>query len=903
MEGTIGWIRREFWRLAILKARPSRVVAWVGLNLIFFVALAGALAYRAELERREAQAALRTAAITLASSYAEQVAINVATIDEQTLTLKHYVEEGRARLDLFEQWRKGLFGTRRVSGIAIADKNGKISTSTFAGPTATSMASLPMFRDYQNGRLSGLHVFPPSQGLLSRRPIIRFVRDLRRPDGAFDGVISIGCLPSYFVSSSVGSRLSKQDYLSILDADGSMYVRQTQSGIGPGERMFIQPQAMSTPQGFREVPGAEFVDSISRYIAWAPVAGTSLSALSALSVDDALLGYRRAKEEYVAWTMAWGLFLATVCFSGLVLYARLLQRAHEAERVKRTYRLATEVAGEGFYILEPIRDEHGAVVDFSIGDCNALGARFMDFEPTALVGKTILELHSSRYGTQLVALFRRAFERGFDEAEVRLPLHSRYNVEWIHRKIVAAEGNLAVTVIDISAKKQQEKALRESANHDALTGLPNRHWLTAYLPEAVDSAQDDETSIALFFVDLDNFKDINDTHGHGTGDLVLQETAARLQTAVRPQDAVIRLGGDEFTVLIKGVDVKADVQKLADRIILELGKPLLIEGKAILNLGGSVGISRFPDDAKTADELLRYADIAMYAAKTNGKMCFAFYSAQLGQLRAARLEIERELREAVAHRDFVVHFQPRLNVRSGIVVGAEALVRWRHPTKGLIAPAYFIGLAEQTGLILDIGEIVIDIVCDQIEEWSRDGAPVVPISINVSPIQFNRRDVAAFVIGNATRKAIPAHLLEIELTEAAMLESKDVHTQFSALRDFGIRLLVDDFGTGYSSLAQMQHFRLDVLKIDQSLTAKLGKGLEATLFYKAIVSMGHALSMSITAEGVETREQLDILDDLKCDEIQGFLIAQPLTSEQFQEFLLGFKAQNYREKYAYAVLE
>ena len=902
MMSPIGRLGQEVKRLVILRTRPSRVIAWAGLNLLFFVLFAGALTYRAELQRREAQAALRTAVVTLATSYAEQVGITVGTVDEQTLTLKHYVEEGLTRLDLVKQWNKGLFGAHRLNGIAITDKEGNILTSTFAGRTATSMASLPFFGEYRSGRLNGLHIFPPSAGIPGDTPIIRFVRDIRRPDGAFDGVVVIGCLPSYFVSSSVNSRLRKQDFLTIRDFTGIVYVRQIQDGIGLGKSMFRRPQVMPTKQGFQEVPGSDFIDGIPRYVAWAPIGGTTLLALSGLSLDDALVTYRQSQKEYLGWVIAWGLFLAATSIAGLALYAKLLHRAHEAERVKRTYRLATEVAGEGFYILEPVRNPLGEVVDFSICDCNALGARFMDFESIDLIGKTISEIYTSHYGSQLIALFRKALERGFDDSEVRLPSSSRYKVEWIHRKMVAAEGTLAVTVVDISAKKQQEKALRDSANHDALTGLPNRHWLTAYLREAVDVAQDAESNIAFFFVDLDNFKDINDTLGHHAGDLVLRETAARLQMAVRPQDAVIRLGGDEFTVLIEGVGEKTDVQKLAERILIELGKPLLIDGKPVSTLGGSVGISRYPEDAKTADELLKHADIAMYVAKTNGKMCFAFYSPEFGLLRAARLEIERELRDAIINRDFVVHFQPRLNVRTGIVVGAEALVRWRHPTKGLIAPAEFIGLAEQSGLILDIGEIVIDIVCAQIEKWSCEGALVVPISINVSPIQFNRRDVAAFVIENAEKRSIPARLLEIELTEAAMLESRDVHMQFSALRAFGVKLLVDDFGTGYSSLAQMQHFHLDVLKIDQSLTAKLGEGHEAKVFYEAIVAMGHALSMSVTAEGVETREQLDILDELKCDEIQGFLIAKPLTGERFQEFLKDYKAHNYRDQYAHAEL-
>ena len=887
---------REARHLVVLRTQPSRVAAWVALNLVLFAALSGALGYRAELERREVEAALKTAGVTLAASYAEQVAMTVATVDEQTLTLRHYAEEGRARLNLLEQWDEGLFGSKRVNGAAITDKDGNIVTSTNAAALRKNMAFLPAFSLYKSGEFKGLHISLSSAGLVGNNVIIRFMREVRGPSGEFNGIISIGCPPSYFRSALIEGRLGIKDYLSIIGSDGTVYVRQTREGIGAGHTMFVRPPFFKSMQGFQEMAGSEFTDGVSRYVAWAPISGTKLFAVSALSLDDALVPYRQLKKVYLSWVSAWGLLLAAICISGLVLYGRLLLRANEAERVKRTYRLATEGAGEGFYMLEPLRNEQETVVDFAILDCNALGASFMDFESVDLIGKKVSELHASDYGTQLIALFRRALETGYDDAEIRLPASSRYNVEWINRKMVATEGSLAVTVIDISEKKQQEKALRDSANHDTLTGLPNRYWLTTYLPKAVRNAHDAGSTIALFFVDLDNFKDINDTLGHHAGDLVLQEAAARLLMAVRPQDAVIRLGGDEFTVLVEGIENIADVQNLVERIILELGKPLLIEGKLISMLNGSVGVSHYPHDARDGEELLQHADAAMYAAKTNGKTCFAFYSPEIRQMRAIRLEIERDLRDAIANKDFEVHFQPRLNVQSGVVVGAEALVRWRHPTKGLILPAQFIGFAERTGLIVELGELVIDIVCEQLEEWGRSDALMVPISVNVSPTQFNRRNVAAFVIENLQRRAISPRFFEIELTAAPMLESNEIHLQFSALRAFGIKLMVDDFGTGYSSLAQMQYFQLDVLKIDQSLTAKLGTGPEAKVVYAAIVAMGHALSMLVTAEGVETQEQLKILGDLDCDDIQGFLIAPPLPGKLFQEFLKNFVAQNYRDR-------
>ena len=872
-------------RLSILKSRPRTVVAWILLNVVLCIALWATLAYRVETQRVEARASLRTSAITLAGSYSEQIARAISTVNTHTLIFKHYWERDKSDVNLKAQWDAGLFGFEKFNGIAIFDKHGALVTASYASPRLAYMGDKPYFLDYKDGKSRGLRVWPPAMGLLSGKTIIRFTRDLRDAFGEFDGVLSIACLPQFFGSTFGQSRLGPRDFLSIRDAEGRLYVKQTRDTASVGPSLFGVEQVMNRHGGFAQMPAHVFADQVARYVAWAPVENTLLIAVAALSVDDALAGDDATRTAHYRLGFFWTGFLIVIGVAGLVLYGRFLANGNDAERLRRSYRLAAESAGEGFYLLEPIHQEDRTVCDFRILDCNEMGARYFEFDAGTLIGQTISELDAGAYGQKLMAVFRHALEKGYAEEDLRVPVSSRFNAEWIHRKMVVTDGCVAVTVHDITEKKAQEKSLREVANTDSLTRLPNRHWLVNQLPQMLARATETQTEVALFFVDLDNFKDINDTLGHHAGDVALRTTAQRLLAVVRSQDAVVRLGGDEFTVIVENVGGSAGAMPLASRMVEELRKPFVVEGNLVPLLKASVGVSLFPADGVDGNALLRNADTAMYVAKTSGKGRYAFYSPEIGRLRAERLDTERELRQAIERNEFVMHYQPRVRACDGQVVGAEALVRWQHPFKGLVQPIDFIPLAEETGLILELGQIVIDAVCAQIEEWTVAQRILVPISINVSPQQFNRQDVAGALIQAIIKRSIPAALVEVELTESAMVDSRTMGKQFSDLTEFGIRLLVDDFGTGYSSLAQMQLMHLDVLKVDQSLTAELEHGPQARLFYQAIVAMAHALDMSITAEGVETVEQLKILTNLDCDEIQGYIIARPLPAVDFQAFL------------------
>jgi predicted signal transduction protein with EAL and GGDEF domain len=343
---------------------------------------------------------------------------------------------------------------------------------------------------------------------------------------------------------------------------------------------------------------------------------------------------------------------------------------------------------------------------------------------------------------------------------------------------------------------------------------------------------------------------------------------------------VSRFGGDEFLVLLDPCEGEREVAAVAQRVVEALAAPFAI-GDELHAVGASVGIGLFPRDGADRDTLVKHADMAMYAAKNDGKAQFRFFDPQLSNTLRAQARLKQSLVDAIEEDQFVLHYQPRVDARDGRLLSMEALLRWQHPVLGMVPPAEFIPLAESTGLIVRIGQLVIDKACAQVAAWRELGMEVVPVSINVSARQFRRGSVPGHLAAALRRHGLPAHLVEVEITESAMMsEHDDILAELAELRALGIKLHVDDFGTGYSSLSQLQRLKMDVLKVDRAFTAELGRSKEGTVFFQAIVSMAHALGMSVVAEGVETVEQLEILRGLECNEVQGYLIARPVGAHE-----------------------
>jgi len=444
---------------------------------------------------------------------------------------------------------------------------------------------------------------------------------------------------------------------------------------------------------------------------------------------------------------------------------------------------------------------------------------------------------------------------------------------------------------DVSERHEARDRILHIAHHDELTKLPNRSLLQKWLQDAVGHAHLAAEAglsrhLAVLFIDLDRFKTVNDTLGHEAGDRLLRDIARYLRDTVRASDHVIRLGGDEFLVIIEHIDTVENIDALAQKIIDAIdGQLRTLEGP-VGKVGASIGISVFPQDGERADELIQHADIAMVQAKANGRGRHCRYLPEYSSRITERLDNEQALRLALERDELLVHFQPKVKLRSGHLSGAEALLRWQRPGHGLVMPGAFIALAEDLGLIVPIGEQVIRCTLRQLAAWRRAGLPDLRVAVNVSPEQLRRSDVAGFLQKELAAHGVPANCIEIEITESAMVEqSESVQQQLERLRGLGVRLAIDDFGAGYSSLAQLQRLDVDVIKLDRELVMPLQSGSDAEALCRAIIWMASALGLEVVAEGVETIEQLRVLADVGCDELQGYLFSAPLPAADFEPLL------------------
>ena len=437
------------------------------------------------------------------------------------------------------------------------------------------------------------------------------------------------------------------------------------------------------------------------------------------------------------------------------------------------------------------------------------------------------------------------------------------------------------------ARRQAEERVHHLAHYDELTGLPNRNMFNQRLSHALIQARRHDKPLAILFIDLDRFKNINDTLGHGAGDRVLKEIAQRLRGCLREADTVSRLGGDEFVVLIEGASRPADVAEVAQKILAAVARPLLLESQEF-HLTASIGISACPGDSDDEQSLMKNADIAMYRAKEQGKNQFQFYSAQINVHTLERVALESDLRHALERKEFVLHYQPKVDIAGNRIVGMEALVRWRQPGKQLIAPAQFIPLAEETGLIVPIGEWVLRTACLQNKAWQDQGLPRLRVAVNLSPRQFAHDSLLQDVARVLNETGLDPAWLELEITESMVIRDPEhAVTLLRGLKAMGIHLSIDDFGTGYSSLSYLKRFPLDSVKIDRSFIRDIpGDGDDAAIT-QAIIAMAHSLRLGVIAEGVETGEQLDFLRANGCDEMQGYLFSRPLPEDQFLVLLQG----------------
>jgi diguanylate cyclase (GGDEF)-like protein/PAS domain S-box-containing protein len=471
------------------------------------------------------------------------------------------------------------------------------------------------------------------------------------------------------------------------------------------------------------------------------------------------------------------------------------------------------------------------------------------------------------------------FEEKYESDNVELTFHCNKSPL---KNIDGQTIGVLTTGVDITARKFAEEHRTHLALHDMLTGLPNRALLSERMLQAIGEYKEHGKASALLLLDLDRFKIINDTRGHQAGDIMLRQVAERINAMLRPGDFAARIGGDEFAIILNDINDINDINGLCTRLLAQIGRPYLISGVEQL-IGVSVGIALIPNDGDSADELLRLADLAMYEAKAQGRHCHCYFSPNLNQIAQFNAGVEADLRIALSEDQFYLEFQPIVDTKTHHYVGLEALIRWDHPTRGRLLPNDFIRVANDSGLIDQIGQWVIEAACKQIAKFTKAGINIPHVAVNISPRQFENQTMSLGILANIQKYALPSGKLAIEITEELLLDqNQHVLSELAILRENGLEISIDDFGTGYSSLQYLRDLPATRLKIDRTFVARIEHSSVDRAIISTISHLAHALGMRVVAEGVETEGQLALLRASGCDEVQGFLVGRPLSAEQLK---------------------
>ena len=557
-----------------------------------------------------------------------------------------------------------------------------------------------------------------------------------------------------------------------------------------------------------------------------------------------------------------------------------LQRSEARQRLAAT---VVDNTMEGVVVT----DAHSRILSV-----NAAFTRLLGYTEEELLGKTPRVFKSGRHDKAFYeAMWSTLTETGYWQGEI---WNRRKNGEIFpeHMSLSAVRdpaGEITHYVCmftDISEEKAQQRQLEYLAHNDPLTGLSNRTWFGHQLELAVQEAQGSGEHIAVLLLNLDRFKDVNDSYGHTTGDEVLKHIARQVQSALRPGDVLGRLAGDELAVVARNLRHADGAAAMARHLIRAVAEPWRSPDGLEVVAGVSVGICMFPEHAGTTELLLQGAHAAVYGAKARGRGAWCFFHEAMTQAARERLELESRLRLALAQGHLQMYYQPQIDIATGRIQGAEALVRWNDPQEGLISPARFIPVAETSGVIGPLGEWVVREVCRQGQQWLDAGLPPLTLALNVSPRQFHLTDLAGCTAAALHASGFPAALLELEITESALAErTEEARQVLVRLRELGVRIAVDDFGTGYSSLAQLKRFPIDVLKIDQGFIRDIPQSEDDMAISAAIIAMGHSMGLSVLAEGVETEGQLAFLRERGCDAYQGYLCSRPVPADEFVALL------------------
>ena len=607
--------------------------------------------------------------------------------------------------------------------------------------------------------------------------------------------------------------------------------------------------------------------------------------------DATLRGYRSGAIDYLLKPVN-----ATILRCKVALFLELDRRQRQLLHAYRQlddqrafYQSILDAAGEGVLGI----DEQGQV-----SFANPAAMKMLNLSAAQLIGRDLACFCARPAGGWNGSPCRQALLSGHewreDEALFQRAGGGTFPVAFCCSPLAGRTAGVVLVFQDMTVRKSLEEQLRLQAQTDHLTGLYNRSGFRAALQSSLARNERDHKHLALLFIDLDHFKQINDTLGHDAGDVLLQGVAQALKASVRANDTIARLGGDEFTVVLEGLEHPEDAAVIARKILAALRQPFHLNGNGMdILVSASIGIATHPGCGNDPGSLMQAADVAMYRAKSEGRNLYQFFTPEMNAKARARLMLEQSLRRALDQHELSLYYQPQVEIASGRIVGLEVLMRWQHPTAGMVSPATFVPLLEETGLIVPVGAWVIETACRQRAEWQRSGllADDCTLAVNISPRQFASHALLDLLQQGLEQNRLAPQMLEIELTEGSLMQDTDATRRMLAdLKRLGVRLSVDDFGTGYSSLAYLKLFEIDTLKIDKTFVDKITSDHKDEAIAASIVNLAHNLELKVVAEGVENAEQLQMLQQMGCDIVQGYYYARPLPQERLEALLRDWPA-------------
>ena len=818
----------------------------------------------------------------LARAFEEHALLTIKGVDSAALFVAGEYARLGAKTDLRQYVEDGYIDDSLVDNIYIINEHGDLVLSLHSFKPG-NFADREHFKVHVAQDTRKLFINKPLLGRTSNKWTIHMSRRITKPDGSFGGIVSMAVDPGYFSYYFQQTDLGQQGLVNLVGFDGISRAR-----IASGVHSFGQVLTRTALlQALAKNPNGDFLTTgvmdVPRYLSYRTIPGYPLLVAVGRSEQEVLAGYieeRNSDYRGAAEFTVVILIFAALLIAALARQARTVRSlVNSAAQFRATFNQAA--IGISHTALD------GRFLQVNQKLCDMVGYTHQE-----LLVRTWQDItHHDDLGTSDAHDLAQLGGDGMRTGLEKRYLHKDGSTVWTNVSTALVRDDQGqpeyfVNMIEgIAERKQMQQSLLHLAHHDNLTGLPNRELYYDRLDHALSQATRRNWNTGVLFIDLDAFKVVNDTLGHGVGDELLRHVAKLLLQCVRDDDTVGRLGGDEFAVVLSELALAQDAGTVAQKILDALSLPIQLDEHEVL-VTASIGIKCAPPGSTDADALVSEADAAMYEAKRAGKNRYRFYTAGTNEEALRKIALTKELRLALANDEFVLHYQPKANIATGQVTGVEALLRWQRPGGALVPPADFVPLLEEAGLIVPTGEWVLRTACAQIRSWLSAGVVPVPIAVNLSARQFHEQDICESVSRAMREFQVAPALLELEVTESAAMQNVDqTAATLHELKALGLRVSIDDFGTGHSSLSYLKSFPIDSLKIDRSFVTELPSNEDDATIAKTVITMAHALRLKVIAEGVETAAQLEFLAAHGCEEIQGYYFSRPLPSTLCTELL------------------